>query len=180
MRPLTHLRPAFLALAALTASQLSGCAAVSDKVVSMITPYRPDIVQGNAITAEQMARVSVGKSRLQVKEALGSPLIADPFHADRWDYVFTLRRPGQELLRRAVVIRFDGDVVKSIDAPDLPTELEFVASISKAKPNPDAVERKLALTPEEIAALPVPKPQSASDKREPQGAIRSYPPLETL
>jgi outer membrane protein assembly factor BamE len=83
MRPLTALRPAFLALAALAASQLTGCASVSDQVVSMITPYRPDIVQGNAITAEQMARVSVGKTRNQVREAVGTPLIADPFHADR-------------------------------------------------------------------------------------------------
>ena len=57
-------------------------------------PYRIDVAQGNVVTKEQLARVSPGMSRLQVRDILGSPLLTDPFHADRWDYVFTIKRPG--------------------------------------------------------------------------------------
>jgi outer membrane protein assembly factor BamE len=155
---------------------LAGCDSLqrTDGLGGVITPYRIDIVQGNAITREQMARVQPGMSRLQVRDILGTPLIADPFHAYRWDYLFTLRRPGAEPQRRSVVVLFEGDAVKSIEAPELPSEREFIASISRvAEPRVP----KLELTEQERAALPPPvrrDPQPA----EPVGPVREYPPLE--
>ncbi|NJN40391.1 MAG: outer membrane protein assembly factor BamE, partial [Gammaproteobacteria bacterium] len=68
----------------------------TDTVVGALTPYRIDIVQGNVITREQAALIRPGLSRLQVRDVLGTPLIADPFHAQRWDYIFTLRRAGTD------------------------------------------------------------------------------------
>jgi outer membrane protein assembly factor BamE len=135
------------------ASVLSGCEALqrTDSLVGFITPYRIDIVQGNAITKEQAAIIKPGLTRLQVRDVLGTPLVADPFHATRWDYIFTLRRPGTAVQRRSVIVTFDGDVVKSIDAPDLPSEREFVASISRFR---DIREQKMELSAEERAALP--------------------------
>jgi outer membrane protein assembly factor BamE len=113
-------------------------------------------------------------SRLQVREVLGTPLVADPFHAQRWDYLFTLRRPGSQPQARHVVVRFDGEVVKSITAPELPSEQEFVASISRAK---NLRLPKLELTEAERAALPPPvrRPEPPA---EPVGPVREYPPLE--
>lgn len=163
-----------LALPALLA--LSGCEALqrTDSLFGLITPYRIDIVQGNAVTKEQAALLKPGMSRLQVRDLLGTPLVADPFHAARWDYIFTLRRPGAALQRRSVVVNFDADVVKSVDAPDLPSEREFVASISRFK---SIREQKLELTEAERAALPPPRrPEAAA--AEPMGAVREYPPLE--
>lgn len=179
--PLLH-RPRFVALAAwlLLAGLAGGCArlstTMSDGITSVITPYKVEIVQGNVVTREQAALVKPGQSRSQVRDVLGSPLLADPFHAQRWDYVFVLRRPGVEAQRRAVVVYFEGDVVKSIEAPELPSELEFVASISR--PSGDAKEPKLALSDEERAALPVPVRKEAAAAAQPQGAVRTYPPLE--
>ena len=98
-------------------------------------------------------------------------------HAERWDYVFTIKRQGTDPQKRSVVIWFDGDTVKSIEAPELPTEEEFVASITRQRSQP-LPERKLTLTDEERAALPVPKAPTPTDTA-PQGANRSYPPLET-
>jgi outer membrane protein assembly factor BamE len=51
-------------------------------------------VQGNVVTSEQVARVKPGMTRAQVRDILGTPLLTDPFHADRWDYLFTIRRQG--------------------------------------------------------------------------------------
>ena len=65
-----------------------------------------------------------------MRDVLGSPLLTDLFHADRWDYVFTIRRQGAEPQPRAIVVLFDGDRLKSIETGgDLPSEREFVASI---------------------------------------------------
>jgi len=155
---------------------LSGCESLqrTDSLFGLITPYRIDIVQGNAITREQAALVKPGMSKLQVRDVLGTPLVTDPFHASRWDYIFTLRRPNTDVQRRSVVVTFDGDVVKSIEAPELPSERDFVASISRMK-NPRAA--KLDLSDEERKALPLP-PARVVPVAEPTGPVREYPPLE--
>lgn len=155
---------------------LGGCSSVksTDSLFGLITPYKIDIVQGNVVTQEQLALLKPGLTRSQVRDILGTPLLTDPFHADRWDYLFTIRRPGTEVQRRDVIVRFDGDRMKSVESPALPTEGEFVASISppiKAKP------RTLALTPAQIDALPVP-PKPAPSAPAASAPARDYPPLE--
>lgn len=155
---------------------LAGCDSLqrTDSFMGFITPYRIDIVQGNAITKEQAALIRPGMTRLQVRDVLGSPLLADPFHASRWDYLFTLRRPGTEPQRRSVVVLFDGDRVKSIQAADLPSERDFVASLSRYK---DPRAPRLELDEQERAALPPPVRREAPAP-EPIGPVRTYPPLE--
>jgi outer membrane protein assembly factor BamE len=167
---------ALLLSTALPTLLLGGCESLqrTDSLFGIVTPYRIDIVQGNAVTQEQAALIKPGLTRLQVKDVLGTPLVADPFHATRWDYIFTLRRPGAEPQRRSVIVTFEGDVVKAIEAPALPSEREFVASISRFR---DARAPKLELSEEERAALPLP-PKREVAPVEPMGPIRDYPPLE--
>ena len=170
-------RPSLLLCAALPAlAALAGCESLqrTDSLLGLITPYRIDIVQGNAITKEQAALVKPGLTRLQVKDILGTPLVADPFHVARWDYIFTLRRPGAQPQRRSVIVTFEGDVVQGIEAPELPSEREFVASISRFT---DVRAPKLELSEEERAALPMP-PRHEAAPVEPMGPVRDYPPLE--
>jgi len=162
----------------LLAAAVAGCSAVSSdgSLLGIVTPYRIDIVQGNVVTKEQIELVRPGMSRVQVRDLLGSPLLSDPFHADRWDYVFTIARPGTQPQRRNVVARFEGDRLLTIEAPELPTEREFVAMISRTSASGKNVA--LELTPEQRAALPAPpKPPTATP--EPAiGPLRAYPPLE--
>jgi outer membrane protein assembly factor BamE len=161
---------------------LAGCSsAPTDRVLGLLTPYRVDIVQGNVVTQEQIAAVRPGMSKLQVRDVLGSPLLTDPFHADRWDYIFTIRRPGAEPQRRHIVLQFDGETLKSVEAPALPTEREFVTSITPQRfLNPKVPllelsdERRQALPKPAAAATAVATP--AADA--PQGPAREYPPLE--
>ncbi|GAB4125573.1 MAG: hypothetical protein Fur0014_23000 [Rubrivivax sp.] len=157
---------------------LAGCASqlqTSETLFGLVTPYRMEIVQGNVVTKEQIERLKPGMVRRQVIDVLGTPLVADIFHADRWDYVFTIRRQGAEPQRRAIVLSFKGDVLERIDAPELPSEREFVSSITREAQYPP---RKLELTPEERAALPKPPPREAP-AAEPVGPVRPYPPLES-
>ena len=157
----------------------SGCASMhtDGNFLGILQPYRIDIVQGNVLTKDQIERVRPGMSRVQVRDVLGSPLLTDLFHADRWAYVFTIRRPGVEPVRRAVVVIFEGDRLLRVDAPDLPTEREFVAQIGRP---PSGRELPvLELTEEQRKALPVPAklaPDAAPESI--PGPARNYPPLE--
>ena len=141
----------------------------------VITPYRMDIVQGNVVTQEQVALAKPGMTRAQVRDALGSPMLTDLFHADRWDYIFTIRRQGTTPQRRDVIVYFKDDKLDRIEAGDLPTERDFVASISRPIAAREAPV--LELTEAQKKALPKPvKPAAAPEV--PTGALRSYPPLE--
>lgn len=146
-----------------------------ESFLGVITPYRMDIVQGNVVTQELAARVQPGMTRAQVRDLLGSPMLTDPFHADRWDYIFTIKRQGTAPQRRDVVAHFKGDRLERLDAKDLPTERDFVASISRPLANQRSLQ--ITLTDAQIQALPKP-PAPAPAPSVPMGAVRSYPPLE--
>lgn len=159
---------------------LGGCGSVqkAEDWLSSLHPYRIEIVQGNVVTKEQIAKIQPGMTRLQVRDVLGTPLLTDPFHTDRWDYIFTLRRPGIDEQRRSVVLHFDGERLVSVDAPELPTEQAFIASITTRKEFKVPV---LELTPAQIQALPTPQRAAAAQAAsEPAAAPppRSYPPLD--
>ena len=165
-------------VAALALLALSGCGSrlsSPETLFGAIQPYQIDVVQGNVVTQEVIAQIQPGLGRAQVREILGSPLLTDPFHADRWDYVFTIRRQGVPSQQRRVTVFFKNDAVERFDADALPSEHEFVAAIdkpTKLKPPP------ADLTDAQVAALPV--PAKADDVRKaPQGAAREYPPLES-
>ena len=160
---------------------LSACSSLGlseakpETLFGLFTPYRVDVVQGNVVTQEVMAQIQPGLGRTQVREILGSPLLADPFHADRWDYVFTIHRQGVPDQQRRVTVFFKGDVVERFEADKLPSEHEFVASIDK----PTQLKKPPAnLTEAEVAALPVPV-KTDEVRKTPQGAVREYPPLES-
>jgi outer membrane protein assembly factor BamE len=76
-------------LAIILVSLLTACSGVSQ-----VKPYRIDVRQGNVVTREMMAQLKPGLTKEQVKFILGSPLVSDMFHSDRWDYVYHFQ-PGQ-------------------------------------------------------------------------------------
>lgn len=172
-------RAARLAAAGAVLAALSACTAIGGSGwTNVFMPHRIEVVQGNVVTSEQVVRVALGMSRLQVREALGTPLLADIFHADRWDYIFLLNRPGRPNIRVEVTVFFEGDKVKRIEAPPLPTDAEFIDSIDPFRARREVPV--LALTPEQIKALPMPPPAAAATAASavPAGAQRNYPPLE--
>ncbi|MFM9916092.1 MAG: outer membrane protein assembly factor BamE [Rhizobacter sp.] len=178
MSLLSFTPPVLLVSVTCVAATLAGCASLdpSDTILSVITPYKVEIVQGNVVTQEQVARVQTGMSRAQVRDILGSPLLADVFHADRWDYVFTIRRQGAEPQRRSIVALFEGERLKSLDTGgELPAEVAFVASIDSNKTTGKVPS--LALTPEQIQSL---KPPPKNEQAAPPVVApdRAYPPLE--
>ena len=84
----------------------------------ILSPYRIDIQQGNFVSQEMVAQLKPGMTKEQVRFVLGTPLVTDIFHTERWDYVYTLQRRGAPLQQRHLAVffqdgklaRLDGDV----------------------------------------------------------------------
>ena len=77
--------------------------------------YRQTISQGNLIKQENLDQVEVGMTRNQIRFLLGTPMIDDPFHTDRWDYVYYLKVGREDAIqKRWVSIYFADDKVSEI------------------------------------------------------------------
>jgi outer membrane protein assembly factor BamE len=138
--------------------------------------YIPEVVQGNFISREQKEFLKPGMSRQQVKEVLGTPLVASVFHDQRWDYVFSIRRQGVKPQSFTLNIWFKGDVLDRVTGDDLPSETEFVTQLVAKKvglkvPVLEAKEEDLRKFP-----APVRKIEPAAAPALPLPS--SYPPLE--
>jgi outer membrane protein assembly factor BamE len=96
------------------------------KFLWVFSPYRPDIQQGNFVSQEMLDQLKTGQTRDQVKFIMGSPLLADAFHADRWDYPFYLARGNGELTTSRVSVYFKDNVVARIDGGNLPSERDYI------------------------------------------------------
>ena len=85
-------------------------------VTSKLNPYRIDIRQGNLVTQEMVGQLKAGMSREQVRFVLGSPMLADVFHPDRWDYVYYFK-PGnkpEDTQQRRLIVYFEDDKLVSV------------------------------------------------------------------
>jgi outer membrane protein assembly factor BamE len=77
--------------------------------------YQASLSQGNLLDQEDIDLVEVGMTRGQVRFLLGTPMIADPFHENRWDYVYFLRIGRKKAsFKRWISIYFDGENVSEI------------------------------------------------------------------
>ncbi|MCW5321450.1 outer membrane protein assembly factor BamE [Verminephrobacter aporrectodeae subsp. tuberculatae] len=165
--------------AALTAT-LAGCGSpdgASSRIARIVMPYKVDVVQGNFVSREQVEALQPGMGRQQVREILGTPLVTSLFHADRWEYVFTLKRPGEDMQTRKLTVFFKGDVLERSEGDAMPSETEFVATLGARDAQGQAPA--LEATPEQLARYPAAPRQPASDAQ-PAAAPSpgTYPPLE--
>ena len=179
--PLLSVRTLSRVVPLLLAGSLVACGTVNNATRGMadvLTLYKPEVVQGNVVTAEQVAELRPGMTRLQVRDILGTPMMASLFHADRWDYVFTMKRQGVEPQQYRMTVRFDGDYLARFDGDEMPSEAEFVERISRKRkikvPELEASPEQLDRfdPPETLPTLP-----SATVPDAP-AAPGQYPPLE--
>lgn len=87
---------------------------------TLLAPYKMDIQQGNVVTQEMVARLQPGMTRSQVRFALGTPLIVDPFRANRWDYVYQYMKGGVVTEQRRIVVVFKDDKFERIEGDVVP------------------------------------------------------------
>ncbi|WP_089376030.1 outer membrane protein assembly factor BamE domain-containing protein [Methylobacillus rhizosphaerae] len=102
------------------------CVACSSALPSF-KPYRMDIQQGNIVTSKMMLQLRPGMTRSQVRFIMGTPLIQDSFHRDRWDYVYQMRKGGKVIEQRRVIMEFEGDSLKRVRGDVIPASPEDTA-----------------------------------------------------
>ena len=112
-----------------TIASLAGCGFLSrEQLDNWSITYRVNIQQGMVVTQEMAAMLKPGMTRDQVRFVLGTPILTDPFHAERWDYPFRFQPGRGTIEERRFTVYFDKDVFARYEADPLPTEEEFAAS----------------------------------------------------
>ena len=82
--------------------------------------YRINVEQGNVVNEEMVEKLRPGLNKRQVRYIMGTPLIEDSFHADRWDYRYLLRNGTETLVETRLTLWFDGDELARAEGPDAP------------------------------------------------------------
>jgi outer membrane protein assembly factor BamE len=100
--------------------------------------YHIDVQQGNLVTTSDVAKLKTGMTRSQVKFLLGSPLLTDNFHPNRWDYKFQLTRNNVLVQDKLLTLTFEGDKLKSIEGNAMEPEVPAPAALNTPLPAPAA------------------------------------------
>ena len=160
---------------ALCLGALSGCSYAPSLSRDTFKPYVPEVVQGNFVSREQRQYLRPGMTRAQVRDVLGTPLVSSLFHAERWDYVFTIRRQGVPAQQFRLALTFRNDLLSTIESDELPSEAEFAGRLSRS--GSTGKLPALEATEEQLRRFPPRAPASApSPANTPLPA--TYPPLE--
>jgi outer membrane protein assembly factor BamE len=143
---------------------LSACS--PDTVVHIVKPYRIDVRQGNYVTQEMLSQLSPGMTQEQVRFIMGSPLLVDVFHADRWDYYYRFTegyKPPQErritlFFKDGKLVRLEGDITagtgEHIEVPVTPRVIDVTGPAA-------STSAPAAVASAPVAAASTPVAQSA-------------------
>ena len=113
--------------AAIIALLLSGCLSV----------YKVEVQQGNVVTQEMIDKLKPGMTPSQVRFVMGTPLIVDPFHQDRWDYYYYLRRSNETSGEsQRVTVVFKNDLLIAVQGNTRIKAGDLAIKESAAKPAP--------------------------------------------
>ena len=155
-----------IAIAAIAVA-LSACQNVP--MLPGLTTHQIEIQQGNVVTQEMIDKLKPGMTRQQVRFVMGTPPIVDPFHKDRWDYVYFVNKAGKFLEHRRLVLLFDGEALKRVEGDVV------VGSGGTGAAKPEASSTGATVKPRETAAG---KGGTGTAKPEASGAGATVKPQE--
>ncbi len=155
--------------------------------VPVIKPFKLDIQQGNVVTSKMLLQLRPGMTRSQVKFIMGTPLVVDSFHPNRWDYFYQMRQAGKVIEQRRVILDFENELLARVRGDVVP------------QGTPGAESGAAALSTESSAPVRVPpkegllenlkfwksrepqivKPAPQAEKTQPQSTIEAKPKAES-
>jgi len=98
-----------------------------------LAPYKVEVRQGNFIDEKMVSRLKLDMTRDQVRFAMGTPLIIDPFHPNRWDYVYLDGKAGDVKRVKGVTLEFDEDRLVRISGDVVPNGQGVELQVNAAK-----------------------------------------------
>lgn len=104
------------------------------RVLGIFSPYRIDIQQGNFVSKEMISQLREGMTMDQVRFVLGTPMLSDIFHAERWYYPFRFLKGNGEVTASRVTVYFKDGLLERFEGGDLPTEQDYIARIAGGAP----------------------------------------------
>jgi len=105
-----------------------------------------DIQQGNVVTSKMMLQLRPGMTRSQVRFIMGSPLIQDRFHGNRWDYFYQMRKDGKIIEQRRVILEFENDGLARVRGDVIPLE-SGQHELATPATTPESISRNAAAKP---------------------------------
>jgi len=103
------------------------------KLFGVLPVYRPDVQQGNFVSKEMVSQLKTGMTPEQVRFVLGTPLVTDIFHVQRWDYPFLMRKGDGQITASQVSIFFKDGRVERFEGGDLPDEKDYLKRLAEPK-----------------------------------------------
>ena len=100
---------------------LASCSEMAMPKLFTTSSHKVEVHQGNMILPEMREKIRVGMTRPQVRAVLGTPLVSDPFHANRWDYVYRHQQGGKLLEKQRLTLYFEDDHLVRIDDSGMPS-----------------------------------------------------------
>jgi outer membrane protein assembly factor BamE len=110
-------KPLILIITCFTVLWLTACSIADWRLV-----HRIDVQQGNVISQDALNQLTPGMTRRQVQFVMGSPMVADVFHQDRWDYIFLMQPGNGEVSREHVTLFFEDDTLARISGTMRPQQ----------------------------------------------------------
>lgn len=107
-----------------------------------VKPFKLDVQQGNVVTSKMLLQLRPGMTKSQVRFIMGSPLIQDSFHGNRWDYAYQLRENGKLKEQRRVILDFENDVLKTVRGDVVPAGSEAAKALQAEADATAAVVKK--------------------------------------
>lgn len=135
----------------------------------LITPHKTDVQQGNVVTEDMLDKIKPGMTKSQVRFVLGTPLISDAFHGDRWDYVYRFDKKGELTENRRLTVVFEGEKLKTVEGTALPPS----KNIAGTRPRPAEI-KAADNVPNEQKAVAL-APASGQLAEQPQVSVDSKP-----
>jgi outer membrane protein assembly factor BamE len=109
------MRTVLVCLVAVGVLGLQGCSSMAQGLETTGVTYRIPIQQGNVVDQERVNQLQPGMAKRQVRFVMGTPMLVDPFHQDRWDYVYTYRPSRGDSEERRVTLYFENDALVRIE-----------------------------------------------------------------
>jgi outer membrane protein assembly factor BamE len=107
--------------------------------------YRLDIHQGNVVSQEMVDQLRPGMTKRQVAFIMGTPLLGDPFHDDRWDYVYSNQPGGEPRVQKSISLVFKGDELAELQGDFRPGTLPSIEMAKDTTVNIPRIERERTL-----------------------------------
>ena len=139
----------------------AGCQNWSMPSLPVIGAYRIDIQQGNVVTQDMVSKLQPGMTRNQVRFVLGTPLVTDVFHSDRWDYIYRYEKAGKLVENRRIVAVFKDDKLVRIEGDVVPAAGKHEAAPAPAAPATTGTEPSANTAP--APATPAPTASAVLD-----------------